>query len=398
MSVSKLFSGKINILLRQPVRFRRTSLGVSPHLGLSLKQKLEKFGPKDTFQKVDIGFAAVAPSRKEELEKMKEYIKARKNDPEFLKQVKDRKVNISPEEVHEEWIDQYAVNQIRTIADHYGIFEHLFGDAYFHPIVNLNIDFTHNELKIPVHKGNIIKPEEAGSAPSVDYKSDPNSLWTLLLTNPDGHLSKTDSEYVHWFIGNIPGNNLSKGKEIFSYLRPFPPKGTGYQRLVFILYKQDKEIDFSKHQKTSSSLNLDDRDFSTYDFYCEHQDSITPAGLSFFQSDWDRSVSKFFHDDLNVKEPIFEYDYPVEYIKPQTWWPLREPFNLYLDKYRDPKQIAKEYFLRRMKKVHPFEPPKYVLKYPGAYRYNRADPDRDPSWLFREKLKERLKWGRVNDF
>lgn len=69
-------------------------------------------------------------------------------------------MNISPEEVHEEWIDQYAVNQIRTIADHYGIFEHLFGDAYFHPIVNLNIDFTHNELKIPVHKGNIIKPEE----------------------------------------------------------------------------------------------------------------------------------------------------------------------------------------------------------------------------------------------
>lgn len=50
-----------------------------------------EFGPKDTFQKVDIGFAAVAPSRKEELEKMKEYIKARKNDPEFLKQVKDRK-------------------------------------------------------------------------------------------------------------------------------------------------------------------------------------------------------------------------------------------------------------------------------------------------------------------
>lgn len=39
-----------------------------------------------------------------------------------------------------------------------------------------------------------------------------------------------------------------------------------------------------------------------------------------------------------IKEPIYEYEFPKQYIKDQTWFPLREPFNLYMDKYRDQKQ------------------------------------------------------------
>lgn len=29
------------------------------------------------------------------------------------------------------------------------------------------------------------------------------------------------------------------------YLQPFPPKGTGYHRHIFILYKQEKQLDFT---------------------------------------------------------------------------------------------------------------------------------------------------------
>lgn len=46
--------------------------------------------------------------------------------------------------------------------------------------------------------------------------------------------------------GNIPGNKIEHGETIVSYIRPFPPKGTGYHRHVFVLYKQDKKMDFSK--------------------------------------------------------------------------------------------------------------------------------------------------------
>lgn len=91
-------------------------------------------------------------------------------------------------------------NKIKIIADHYGVFDHLFGDAYFYPRVPLDINFEKDDAVIPVRYGNIIKPAEATNKPSVKYESEDDALWTLILTNPDGHLSKENSEYVHWFV------------------------------------------------------------------------------------------------------------------------------------------------------------------------------------------------------
>lgn len=75
------------------------------------------------------------------------------------------------------------------------------------------------------------------------------------------------------------------------------------------------------------------------DFYKQFQDHLTPAGLAFFQSDWDASLPKFYHEVLGMKEPIFEYDFPKPYVREQEWFPIRQPFNLYLDKYRDEKEV-----------------------------------------------------------
>lgn len=50
------------------------------------------------------------------------------------------------------------------------------------------------------------------------------------------------------FRGNIPNGDVSKGEVIVPYLQPFPPKGTGYHRHIFVLYKQDKKIDFSNYR------------------------------------------------------------------------------------------------------------------------------------------------------
>lgn len=81
------------------------------------------------------------------------------------------------------------------------------------------------------------------------------------------------------------------------YFRAFPPKGTGYHRHVFVLYKQEKEIDVNQF-KISETDSLEKRSFSTVDFYRKFQDDITPAGLCFFQSDYDTSVQKVFHETL----------------------------------------------------------------------------------------------------
>lgn len=106
------------------------------------------------------------------------------------------------------------------------------------------------------------------------------------------------------YSGNIPNGDLSKGDLIVPYLQPFPPKGTGYHRHIFVLYKQEKKMDFSDIKAATDSNKLATRTFSTFDFYRKHQDDITPAGLSFFQANWDDSLTAFFHDVLSMRKCV----------------------------------------------------------------------------------------------
>lgn len=55
-----------------------------------------------------------------------------------------------------------------------------------------------------------------------------------------------------------------------------------------------------------SSHSLKMRTFSTFDFYRKHEDSMTPAGLAFFQCQWDSSVTWVFHQLLSKKRSVGE--------------------------------------------------------------------------------------------
>ena len=63
--------------------------------------------------------------------------------------------------------------------------------------------------------GNVIKPSEAISQPTLTFKTDEEEcFYTLVLSNPDGHFTEDNAEYLHWMVGNIPSNaNLSANNE-----------------------------------------------------------------------------------------------------------------------------------------------------------------------------------------
>lgn len=105
-------------------------------------------------------------------------------------------------EMKKDWWTNTASHQIKTIADHYGVYNDLFGDAYFYPVQPLEIiyDFGDNEKIAVVHRGNLLNGYEARNAPEVKYEAQPDSLWTLLLTTPDGNLTSEEFEYCHWFM------------------------------------------------------------------------------------------------------------------------------------------------------------------------------------------------------
>ena len=101
----------------------------------------------------------------------------------------------------------------------------------------MNLDIAYpiqNEMMAPVYRGNVIKPAEAANMPEISWNSREDDIWCIVLTAPDSHLSLEGQEYVHLMIGNIKGSDLGSGHEVFSYLQPFPPYGSGYHRNVFL--------------------------------------------------------------------------------------------------------------------------------------------------------------------
>lgn len=358
----------------------------------SLKERLKAINAPDPIldAKIDIGFIPKAKTKvpvKERLEWHKKISKvATAIDGEITK--------IDLSQLQKVWLENEGCSHVQNVADHYGIYKDLFDHGVFTPCVPLDIAYEFDEnLENPVHMGNILQASDVSKEPTVNYSSGSNDLWTLVLSNLDGHLLDTHSEYLHWFVGNIPGNQLKSGEIICDYLQPFPMRGTGYHRLVFVLYKQDKKIDFSSLKKTSPCFSLKERTFKTFDFYKQYQDFITPAGLAFYQCTWDQSLTDFFHNVLNMQEPVFEYIEPPVYHKPQVHYPHLEFFNLYLDRYRDPKEIKKEVLLKRLQMVEPFKDEKPMPKYPCLHK----PEDYKFSWQQQDIRLRRLRLGKYRD-
>lgn len=172
-------------------------------------------------------------------------MKQNKNDKTLEKLARTQKLEIDLNEVRKEWLRTLGPHHKKQIAEHYGIFEHLYREGFFIPYLDLEILYElNNDSYLPVCTGNVIKPAEANQAPIVNFESDDDSLWTLALTSLDGHLTENEKEYVHWLVANIPGNYVEKGDVLAEYLQPFPLKGTGYHRYVFVLYKQDGRLEY----------------------------------------------------------------------------------------------------------------------------------------------------------
>lgn len=51
--------------------------------------------------------------------------------------------------------------------------------------------------------------------------------------------------------GNIPGGDVQAGEELCHYLPPFPAKGTGFHRYIYVLFKQDGPINFQGDARPS---------------------------------------------------------------------------------------------------------------------------------------------------
>ncbi|KAJ6220732.1 hypothetical protein RDWZM_006544 [Blomia tropicalis] len=151
-------------------------------------------------------------------------------------------------------------------------------------------------------KGNELTPTQVQNQPTnITWPVESaTTLYTLIMTDPDAPSRKnpTRREFLHWLVINIPGNDISRGETITSYIGSGAPKDTGLHRYVFLLYKQSKKLT-TTHPKASNRSAEGRPKFSTRKFAKDHKLG-NPVGGNFFQAQYDDYVPKL-HEQLKPK-------------------------------------------------------------------------------------------------
>lgn len=145
-----------------------------------------------------------------------------------------------------------------------------------------------------VQPGMTLTPTLTSSQPTIRYEAEPGSFYTVIMNDPDSP-SRSDpkySEFHHWLVVNIPGNDINKGETMSEYIGPIPNKGSGHHRYVFMMYKQSRgRMEFQALRRLSrhcadGRLNHRLRDFA------RRYNLGDPVSGNFFQAEWDESVPK----------------------------------------------------------------------------------------------------------
>lgn len=274
-----------------------------------------------------------------------------------------------------------------SILNHFHVFDDLFGaNVFFHNTQRMRVSFSDDI----VYYGNVIAAEKTKEKPNVQIEA-LDGFNTVLALNLDGNPYVDGREFLHWMVSNIHDGEISSGCEDIPYLQAVPFKGTGFHRFVFLLLKHDKKLDFSAYKLKSSFLG--ERTFSFRQFYRDHEMHLTPCFIAFTQTIWDMSVNRCLHK-LDSKAPYYKYNYISPLKMTQKEFPNKpQPFDLYLDHFRDPVDMEAEILKKRLSlrviKENPCLP-----KYPDInYKDNKKIL---PAWQHEKLIKQNIGAGRYN--
>merc|ERR1719480_500084 len=232
-----------------------------PGVDLSLQERLEELYPKNPLRgdRVNIGFAAETNSRASR-GRVSDWRRGARANKELEKAAREGSLDIDLAQVRDSWVQSGAVyDDILAAGDMYGVFEDLFGHAYFRPCLMLDIKYEWRDVLVPVHRGNMVKPREAAAAPRVSWQSESDHLWCLMMTGLDSHLQSETCQYLHWMVANIRGSDLASGDTICDYIQPFPAFGTGYHRYSFVLFKQEERMELDRVDESNGEIDLQAR-------------------------------------------------------------------------------------------------------------------------------------------
>ncbi|KAH8412462.1 hypothetical protein KR009_002395 [Drosophila setifemur] len=141
-----------------------------------------------------------------------------------------------------------------------------------------------------IEEGKTYTPTELKLQPMIEWTANPESFYTVLMICPDApnHENPMYRSWLHWLVVNVPGMDVMKGQVIADYFGPLPPKDSGMQRYLILVYQQPDKLVFD--EKKMELSNADGHsNFDVMKFSQKYQMGVPVAG-SIFQSTWDEYV------------------------------------------------------------------------------------------------------------
>jgi len=130
----------------------------------------------------------------------------------------------------------------------------------------MKVLYNNSEIK----DGIFLTPMETQNKPKIEYKPSPNSLYTLIIHDPDA----VGGNLIHWLIVNISGNNIKNGDELLEYKGPAPPKGSGIHKYIILFLQQNYRI----------NADIDKRQMSMNELYEKLDVNLQPFFSTYFKS------------------------------------------------------------------------------------------------------------------
>lgn len=156
------------------------------------------------------------------------------------------------------------------------------------PANNLTVDYLSGKKAI---WGNILTPTEVKDQPKVSWDAEADKFYLLCLTDPDAPSRKEPKfrEWHHWLVGNVPGNDVSKGETLSEYIGSGPPPETGLHRYVFLVYAQPGKIDF-KDVPRLTNRSGDNRANFKIQAFADKYNLGDPIAAAYYRAEFDDYV------------------------------------------------------------------------------------------------------------
>ncbi|KAH8251219.1 hypothetical protein KR032_003274 [Drosophila birchii] len=153
-----------------------------------------------------------------------------------------------------------------------------------------------------IEEGKVYTPTELKFQPRLDWAADPGSFYTVLMICPDAPNRENPMyrSWLHWLVVNVPGLDIMKGQAISDYFGPLPPKDSGIQRYLILVYQQSDKLDFD--EKKIELSNADGHSNFEVKKFAEKYEMGNPVAGNIFQSRWDEFVPELMKTLYGVNE------------------------------------------------------------------------------------------------